>query len=504
MNRRADFLVLVLAAAAAAGTAGAAEQSPKAYFRDYQRLADALRGEDCGDALAAALTTAQSPHFEVAVSRDGQVAFLSAVTHCALDQDEDEIGFRAAELWAARAPDARLPQVVRLYYGVQFERPAASVEALHALADVAPDAIREVELRFLGRLIQAAREMDDNGDQELAVCESILRAGYVPAPPYFDDFLRMGHGRLLLERGQSDAARERLAPVVDVESLVTMRIERLFDPLRGHRGFTAQNDLVAAAERDVARSRAAMEASPALMEAVYLHARVLDAAGRDEEAIALLDAALARHAADPAVYEDAEEFANWLGDTRGQLLYNVGRFDEGRAHMRAAALMQEHGEVNVSNILNYASHLLSEGLAKDALEQLPQVGEPSPYGRGVLESIRSCAAGLLGDEPQRSESLEYLKAHGRDNPSALSRAYLCANDLDGAAAWMIERLADRELRGNALLALQAMPDSAGDALPVRKMLLEHMAAVRARPDVREAADAVGRIESLPVSIHRGY
>jgi hypothetical protein len=240
------------------------------------------------------------------------------------------------------------------------------------------------------------------------------------------------------------------------------------------------------------------------MEAVYLHARVLDAAGRDEEAIALLDAALARHAADPAVYEDAEEFANWLGDTRGQLLYNVGRFDEGRAHMRAAALMQEHGEVNVSNILNYASHLLSEGLAKDALEQLPQVGEPSPYGRGVLESIRSCAAGLLGDEPQRSESLEYLKAHGRDNPSALSRAYLCANDLDGAAAWMIERLADRELRGNALLALQAMPDSAGDALPVRKMLLEHMAAVRARPDVREAADAVGRIESLPVSIHRGY
>jgi hypothetical protein len=326
----------------------------------------------------------------------------------------------------------------------------------------------------------------------------------VPAPPYFDDFLRMGHGRLLLERGQSDAARERLAPVVDVESLVTMRIERLFDPLREPPGFAAHGDLVAAAERDVARSRAAMETNPALMEAVYLHARVLGVAWRDEEALALLDAALARHAADPVIYEDADEFANWLGDTRGQLLYTVGRFDEGRAHMRAAALMLEHGEVNVSNILNYASHLLSEGLAQDALEQLPQVGKPSPYGQGVLESIRACAAALIADEPQRSASLEYLKAHGRDNPSALARAYLCSNDLDGAAAWMIERLADRELRGNALLALQAMPATAGDALPVRKMLLERMAALRARPDVRAAADAVGRIESLPVSIHRGY
>jgi hypothetical protein len=36
------------------------------------------------------------------------------------------------------------------------------------------------------------------------------------------------------------------------------------------------------------------------------------------------------------------------------------------------------------------------------------------------------------------------------------------------------------------------------------MLLERMAALRVRPDVRAAANAVGRIEVLPVTIHRGY
>lgn len=501
MKRRPDLLVLVVvAAAAAAGIAGAADQSPQAFFRDYQRLADALRGDNCGDVVADALATARSPHFDVAVSRDGQAAFLSALTRCALNHNDAETGFRAADLWAVRAPDMRLPQAVRLYYGVRFEQPAASLEAFHVLAAGAPQEIRDMELRFLFQLLQEVRKLDDNGDQELALYESLLRVGYVPEAPHFDDILRMSHGRLLLERGRTEAAWERLAPVVDIESVVTMRIERLFDPLREYPDFMAQGDLIAAAGRDVARSRAAMEAHPSLMEAVYLHARVLGAARRDEEAVALLDAVLARHAADPTAYEDADEFLNWLDDRRGQLLYSIGRFDEGRARMRAAAQMQEEGNANVSNILNHAKYLLSEGLAKDALEQLSLVGETSPYGRGVLESIRSCAAALIDDEPQRSASLEYLKAHGRDNPTALARAYLCSNDLDGAAAWMISRLADRELRGGALLALQATPASAADELPVRKMMLERMATLRARPDVRAAADAVGRIEDLPVNI----
>jgi hypothetical protein len=43
-----------------------------------------------------------------------------------------------------------------------------------------------VELRFLGSLNRAAREADENGEQELADYESLLRAGYVPATPYFD------------------------------------------------------------------------------------------------------------------------------------------------------------------------------------------------------------------------------------------------------------------------------------------------------------------------------
>jgi hypothetical protein len=131
---------------------------------------------------------------------------------------------------------------------------------------------------------------------------------------------------------------------------------------------------------------------------------------------------------------------------------------------------------------------------------LPQIGRASPYGQSWIEAVRSCAGAQLHDEPARMQGLDYLKAHESDNPAALSRGFLCSNDQDGVAALMIRRLGKLDTRGEALLALQGRTEAATDARQFRKLLLERFAAVRGRDDVRAAADAVGRIEDLPVYV----
>lgn len=497
MHRIPAALLLILAGA---GVAGAAGSNPKSYFREYQRTIDALREKSCREELQPALALAESPLFSVTVSRDGQIEFLRAGARCAIDNEEDEIALKVADLWVARAPRERWPQVIRMYFGIQFERPEASLAAFQVLATESPEDVRGIELSFLNRLRRAASQADESGVQNLALHEALARAGYVPPAPYNDDFLRMGHARLLLERGRVDEARERLATVTDIESLVQMRIERLFDPLREDPAFAARLDLKAAVERDIQRSSATMNANPALMEAVHLHVSKLFVAQRLDAALALADSALARHAADPKSYEDADEYRRWLLNSRGYVLYGLGRSGEGGVALREAAGLTEHGEPNVSNIINYAIYVVDEGRAADAMELLPQIGEASPYGQSWIEAVRTCAGAQLGDDRERTQGLEYLKAHESDNPAALSRGLLCSNDLDGAAALMIRRLQDSDTRGDALLALQGRTESARDGRTYRKLLLERFAAVRARADVRAAAEAVGRIEDLPINV----
>ncbi len=499
MTRKLPALLLVLAVGAAP-LAAVADPGAKAWFRQYQRLADALGGEDCRASLQAALAHAQSPHFDVALSRDGQLAFLRGIAGCAFDHEDDETAFRAAELWVARAEDARWPQAIRMYYGFRFDRPLASLEALDVLARISPDDVRALNLSMLGRLRRIAAEADESGDRSLALYESLLRVAYVPEAPYNDDFLRMAHARLLLDRGRVDEARERLATVTDIESVVQMRVEGLFEPLRADPQFAARLDLAAAVEKDVARSRATLDTDPPTLEAVYLHVHKLFIARRYDEALAVSDQALARLAADPQAYADADEYRKWVLNTRGYVLYELGRPDEARAMLAEAAGLAEHGEPNVSNIINYAGYLVDEGRGAEAMALLPKIGDASPYGQGWIEAIRSCAGALLDDEAARTAGLDYLKAHEADNPAALSRALLCSDDVDGAAALMIRRLGAIDTRGDALLALQGRIESPGDIRWYRARLLERFERLRAREDVRAAAAGVGRIEDLPVNV----
>lgn len=456
-----------------------------------------LRGTECGKHLARASAIASGRTFAADHAKESRVDFLWETANCAYRLDKYDVAFKYADRAAALDPNSEWPQVIRLYFGLRYERPDASLDALQVLSRIAPERVREIELEMVGELLRAARKLDSQGGRSLAAYAALARAKYVPEPPNHDDFLRMGHGKWLLQRGRVEDARRVLDGIVDVDSVIEMRVDRRFDPLRDDHAFEAQLDVAAAIRKDIVRSRAAMQADPRSLEAVYLHGSVLDGALRDAEGLALVDKALARDAADPAAFADADQYRNWVVNLRGYFLYGLGRADEGRAALVKAAGLEERGEVNVSNIINLGGFLIDEGRAAEAVALLPRIGTPSPYGQGWIEAIRSCAGVQLKDEKLRTAGLEYLKAHEADNPGAYSRALLCSNDIDGAAALMIRRLEDGEKRVDALLALQVMPDAGRGKLPFAMTLHARRAALRDRADVRAAVDKVGRIERFP-------
>lgn len=503
MSAASRHWLLSLLLATTVQVAAALEPAAEPVLAKAQRHFAALRGSNCGEQLAPAVEFTATAEFDAGLESEVRIAFLWQLAVCAMDSRQYEIALTAAERMTSLDPAVSVAHRIRLYAGMVLNRHETAIDALQVLARADPEALRTLETGNVHDLLRAAGEIDLTGDRKLAVYGALVRAGFQPPPPQTDEFLRLGHARLLLERGRVAEAKARLATVADVDLLLAMRIERLFDGLRTDPQFEARLDLRAAMDRDLARSQAALERNPGLLEAVYRHLQNLDKAQREAEALALAEGVLAKLREDPRAFTDAERYLPWIHNELGYLLYELGRTEEGAAALREGAGLAEGNQPNVSQVINLASYLVREGRGTEALALLGQAGPASPYGRAWIESLRSCSGVLVGDEELRVQGLEYLRAHVGDNPAALSRALLCSQDVDGAAALMIRRLENTDWRGSALLALQITPPSALDELPFEKLLRERFDLLRGREDVRRAVDAVGRIETIPIDVGGG-
>lgn len=501
MKRHLGLTLCAALAAAGPATARASEESD--YFRAYQRAIDGMQAGDCKAHLAKGMALTESPHFQSALTRQGQETFVYALIDCAYSERDLDAAFKAAQFWHGFDPKDAWVQAVRMHLGELQGQPEVTVNAFMTLVRIAPDYVAGLELRDIWDAINAAEKLDDSDDRKFEMHQALVRVGYSSPPPMHDGYLRLEHARLLLARGDVASARTRLAGVSDLGILAQLRVDRQFDALRGDKDYEAGLDLTAAAERNVAASRKLMEQQPDQIDLVEDHVSALSAAGRPEEALAAADAAIAKHAADSAAFKDAEDNLRWLLNRRGYILYDLGRTEEARAAMAEAAGLAEHGDPNVSNVINYTLMLVDEGAAKEAAELLPKIGKASPYGQGWIEAARACVGVQLGDLAMQKAGLDWLREHEQDNRSAVARALLCANSLDEAAALFVRRLGDPEARGDALMALQDQDYSHAQHLPVLRLLVERLRAVRERPEVQAAVAAVGRIEKIPVRISAG-
>jgi hypothetical protein len=167
----------------------------------------------------------------------------------------------------------------------------------------------------------------------------------------------------------------------------------------------------------------------------------------------------------------------------------TGRVGEGAAFDQALVYSTSSDPYEFSA----ADRLISVGNGAAALKLLDGIPlqDHSMNWRLSITGALACAYALTNDATSMRMQLDTLNALRAYDALFLIEALTCAGDEDALAAAVVRGLADPVQRLSVLEALQVYGEK--PTRPYRAKLLTRMASLRARPDVKSAVAAVGRI-----------
>ncbi len=387
----------------------------------------------------------------------------------------------------------------RFISAAQAGESGKAAEALTMLAERSPD-----QLAALGSQLDTARLVvltvrsaepaaKYRVSSALFARHWLLPNGFQPSEIWSDLAL------MELERGNIRRAAKVTARMPDPADILIMRIDKQFEPLL--RANPEQFDLTVATKRYLAWLSEMCKKFPRTLSYKIEEIYVLSDAGRSEEAIAAADKLLARTPDLDAArlnYDDGDRF-NWLLDYRGMALERLGIWYEAEKNRKRAAQLLENGRPNVSNAINLASFYANLGRSRDAYDALGSMASSdkgtSPYGRMQVDSVLLRIAVTDGDDSRAKEVFERMRQNQAAAPSTFQDALLLTNQIDEAAALLIQRLSDPETRRAALLDVQVYLEEAVSQYD--RLIEERWTLLRARQDVIDAVAPVGRIERVP-------
>lgn len=381
----------------------------------------------------------------------------------------------------------------RSYVADADHDPHDAVYAFTKMLETDPRPMEDVADGYVDRMADLALDLPRGEQRQMYLIDDLLDRDWKPKEPSNDwsqPWTR--HAARLLDRGDLERAGKAIARVTSPESLMAARVDRRFAPLL--RKNPGRYDIAKALVARIEARRAEAAAKPRQLAAVNVLAMALLAAGRDAQALATTQAALARPA---DAWDDPRERA-WTLDIQARALRDLGRTDQALAAWREAALVDQGDRGNVSQVLNLADALLELGHPAEALALLDRVpsDQISGYGRMVAADIAVCARAQLNDPPGLKRALAALDADREAAPLLAVGGLLCAGQTDAAAASLIDQLKDPETRLDALADVQDYPADP-TATPFRREQLARRRTLHARPDVRAAIAAVGRVERQP-------
>jgi tetratricopeptide (TPR) repeat protein len=380
---------------------------------------------------------------------------------------------------------------------VLSERQRDGVEAALAVTALArkwPDTLNKLDSLVVPNVLQLLDADPEARDARFGLLSSLYEARW-PKGHFADgDYLWRNLALMLLQDGHADRAAEVAKAIRSPEILVAVRSDLRFDAIV--QGDPAAFDLQAAMDAAIADARARVAAEPNKLDEVKRLASALMEAGKDSEALSLINEALAKANGPKPPFTDTQTAINWAQNARSEVLANLGRYDEAIAAMRAGMEHKEHGRTNISQAVNLAYLLNRLERPQEALAIVAKAGPGSPYGDLAVAAARAESYSQLGDKEKLDEILSYARAHLKYGPGLVEQMLVKSDDLDGAAALYIQRLEDPDMREDALLSAQDwMAD--GQRTPRDKEIDRRYRAMIARPDVQAAIKAVGRVEKIP-------
>jgi tetratricopeptide (TPR) repeat protein len=454
--------------------------------------------ERCGEVLQEMPNLVRFPPFS-AVPEEQRVGLFELWTMCAIELRDDRAAYEALGWFAPVSPEPDFAYSTRVALALQLGEAQAAVDAIDSWAQASPSGLNRLELGTIGRLLRQASTLRGGDEIVFGIHETLYRAGYAPVEPLDNDqFLRVDHARLLLERGRVDDAIRRLGDPDELTfpALVVVSAERLFDPVLAP---FEPLDYVAEAAQRVDEAREAIAEYPRLLKARYRYVKTLRDAGQNAAALDETDRMLADIAADPDAFDDVDDYLNWIHNDRAYALYSLDRPAEGRAAMATGADTDENGGPNVSQSINLGLLLADEGRWEESIAALARMGLASLYGEMFAGAVRVCAAAATGNDTMIAVELTFLRANASENFPALQQALVCAGEFDEAAELYVRRLADPMARAAALTALQLW---ARDPAPMRarEEMLQRLEIVQSDAKVQRALAAVGYSRVIPLPI----
>lgn len=336
---------------------------------------------------------------------------------------------------------------------------------------------------------------------------ALLAAGWLRGTPEEGDRdgLRGGVIQGLVARDRLEEARALLAEIRSAQTLMLMgidgRLRTLWPEVEAKLGPRGQPLL----EQDVARTRAVFEAAPDDLDARFAHAVALNAANREEEALAVaagagleggaLDGLAPEHFGLVIFEADMLAFLGQADAALARLAALAGSKLDGRPQLLEVAVRR----AMLAGELDRPAEALEAVAAAERLAAAIGAGDAlSPMGVARLAQARSCALARLGRLEAAGEAAQTL-FDAMDNGNATQRrqALICLGRMDEAARAVIAALEDPARALSLLWDLQPFMLSP-DRGTLNARYRAAMRALKARSDVAAAFRAAGR--DLPVRV----
>jgi tetratricopeptide (TPR) repeat protein len=426
-----------------------------------------------------------------ALSGDVAASLYELIANCHLEAKRDEQAYAFA--LRGTALDESTPGLwyVRLGAERTGKRYAEAVATLEAMAQGHGAALNGIALPWMWTFLD---EMKKAGAVETRMRALKLLAGGLYAPEETfgsnDDF-RFLYAQELLVSGDAEAAGALVRILDTPENIARASVDpqmRLYLPAA---------DVRAAAEKHLARHREWVSREPDALRPLLAAAANLRQLGRAAEALELLRSAEKRVAATaelmPTDTLADPDHVNWWWNDLAKTYEALGRVEEAVDAYRQGMATPEDGAPNVSQLINLALAQNRFGRHDDALATLAtrdlSATGASPYGIMLYRRARACAHHLSGRAGAAAADVEYVRSHEKDAPAAATNLFLCLGDLDAAAASVLRRLDDPELRADMLLEL-ADYDPAPAPLAT-DVIARNLEALKKRADVQAAIARAG-------------
>lgn len=417
---------------------------------------------------------------------------LETSTACAWTAGQQDVAYdysrRAVQEEAAVARTWMAHTALSLDLG----RTADALEIVTTLGRTKPEFLKTFELQLLGSLYAMAETLPKPDDKRLAMLEALDKAGWANSDPFGEpDPFTIERVRLMLGAGRKDDARKAADRLTDPSSIVLLQVDGRYADVAGD---ARDADVVGAFKSRIGRLKLAQGRHPERLSGPVQLAAAHMALGQNEEALAVVDAALKRVDSMPSsAFADHADFHGRLLGIRAETLARLGRVKDADAAWKLAAETPFRGGTNFDGMFGRASFLIDVDRPQEALAALSGGDESvlSEHGKASLAAMRACAYAETKERAAYERELAIAKTPAA-NPvyGMLMNALICGGDLDQAAAVTVRRLQEPTLRGEALLALQQVrwPRTIGDH---DRRWNETYDRLRARPDVAAAVKAAG-------------